>query len=236
MVDTMEGATKAERARAALLGAELRLGVRSRAEVVTPLTPPEPAPLVDLLPDGVLPAGAVLSVLGPGPLHGSASLTAWLLGATQHDRPVAVVGWPELGLVALSEAGVDLSRLYVVPDAGAEPALVLAALVDGFEIVVAGPRVALTPSERRRILARTRRLDTTVLSAMPWEGTAAALVVERSGWTGPDRGDRWIREAHMSVVRHSRADGGGRRFAVVWNGDVPPTVTTTRSAAAQLTG
>jgi hypothetical protein len=236
MVDTMEGATKAERARAALLGAELRVGVRSRGEVVTPLGPPEPAPLASLLPDGALPAGSVVSVLGPGPLQGSASLTSWLLGATQHDRHVALVGWPELGLVALSEAGVDLGRLYAVPNDFGQGAALMAALVDGFEIVVAGPHVQLTPSERRRLLTRTRRLDTAVLSALPWEGAAATLVVQRSRWSGPDHGHRWIRDAHLSVVRHSPPDGAGRHFDVVWNGSAPPTVTTTHAAAAQLTG
>jgi hypothetical protein len=235
MFEAAEGATKAERARAALLGAELRVGVRSRAEVVAPLAPPEPAPLTKLLPDGVLPAGAVVSVLGPGS-SGSASLTTWLLGATQHGRPVAVVGWPQLGLVALSEAGVDVGKIYAVPDAGGQPALVLAALIDGFELVVAGPRLQLTPSERRRLLARARRLDTAVLSAVPWEGAAASFVVERSRWSGPDRGDRWIRDARLSVVRHSPADGAGRHFTVVRHGDAPPAVTTTHAAAAQLTG
>lgn len=238
MFDTVEGAARLERARATLLGAELRAGVRSRGEVVTPLAPPEPAPLVDLLPGGALPAGAVVSVLGPGSrsLQGSASLTSWLLGATQHGRPVAVVGWPQLGLLAMSEAGVDLGRLYVVPDVGGQSAMVLAAVIDGFEIVVAGPRVQLTPSERRRLLARTRRLDAAILSATPWEGSAAALVVERSRWSGPDQGERWIRDARLSVVRHSRADGAGAHFDVVRHGDAPPTVTAMRAAAAQLTG
>ena len=238
MVDTATGATRLERAQAALLGAELRVGVRSRAEVVTPLGPPEPAPLVDLLPGGVLPAGAVVAVLGPGPLQGSASLTAWLLGATQHDRPVAVVGWPELGLVALSEAGVDLGRLYAVPDPGAEPGLVLAALVDGFEIVVAGPALQLTPSDRRRLLARARHRGAAVLSARPWEGAALTLEVERASWGGPARGDYWLREVRLSVVRRSGADGAGQAFEVARHDADPPTVTAAvrARAANRLTG
>lgn len=238
MVDTAAGVTRLERAQAALLGAELRVGVRSRAEVVTPLAPPEPAPLVDLLPDGVLPAGAVVAVLGPGPLQGSASLTAWLLGATQHDRHVAVVGWPALGLVALSEAGVDLDRLYAVPDVGGQAAAIMGALVDGFEIVVAGPALQLTPSERRRLLARARHRGAAVLSARPWEGAALTLEVERSRWGGPARGDYWLRDARLSVVRHSGADGAGQAFEVARHDADPPTVTAAvrARAANRLTG
>lgn len=235
MVDAA-GVTRLERAQAALLGAELRVGVRSRAEVVTPLAPPEPAPLVDLLPDGVLPAGAVVSVLGPGPLQGSASLTAWLLGATQHDRPVAVVGWPELGLVALSEAGVDLGRLYAVPDVGGQGAALMGALVDGFEIVVAGPALQLTPSDRRRLLARARHRGTAVLSARPWEGAALTLEVARASWGGPARGDYWLRDVRLTVVRHS--GGAGQAFEVARHDADPPTVTAAvrARAAGRLTG
>ncbi|WP_419707939.1 hypothetical protein [Promicromonospora sp. NFX87] len=238
MFDAAKGVTRLERARAALDGAELRVGVRSRAEVVTPLAPPEPAPLVDLLPDRTLPVGAVVSVQGPGPLQGSASLTAWLLGATQHGRPVAVVGWPELGVVALSEAGVDLGRLYAVPDAGGQPAGVLAALVAGFEIVVAGPRLPLTPSERRRLLARARHLDTTILSARPWEGAALTLEVERASWSGPARGDYWLRRQRLTVVRRSSADGAGQAFEVARQDADSPSVTAAvrARAAGQLTG
>jgi hypothetical protein len=238
MVDTAAGVTRLERAQAALLGAELRVGVRSRGEIVTPLGPPDPAPLASLLPDGVLPAGAVVSVLGRGPLQGSASLTAWLLGATQHDRPVAVVGWPALGLVALSEAGVDLGRFYAVPDVGGQAAAIIGALVDGFEIVVAGPALQLTPSDRRRLLARARNRGAAVLSARPWEGAALTLEVERASWGGPARGDYWLRDARLSVVRHSGADGAGQAFEVARHDADPPTVTAAvrARAAGRLTG
>lgn len=100
-------------AQAVLRLAEQRLGVRSQGELIEPVPPAANQPLTAaLLPEGVLPRGSVVSVLG------SASLTAWLLGASQGDSWVAIVGWPSLHAGALAEAGVELERVVVVPDVG----------------------------------------------------------------------------------------------------------------------
>ncbi|MFI8528489.1 hypothetical protein ACIGB8_28805 [Promicromonospora sukumoe] len=232
MFDTVQGGGAAlERARAALRLAERRVGVQHRDQVVT-LAPSAPAPLTELLPGGELPRGAVSAVLG------SATLTTWLLGATQGEGWVAVVGWPDLGVVALAEAGVKLERVSHVPDVRGRGAAVMASLIDGFEIVVAGPRLQLTASERRRLTARARQHGAAVLSAQPWEGAAVTLDVEAASWSGPDHGDRWLREARHAVVRRSNADGAGRRFEVARDGTGAPTASTTaaRAAAARLTG
>jgi hypothetical protein len=229
------GAASLERARATLRLAERRVGVQHRDEVVT-LTQPEPAPLTEMLPGGALPTGAVVTVQGSAIRQGSASLTAWLLGATQGERWIALVGWPEIGLVAMSEGGVNVERLFAVPDVGGRGAAVVAALLSGFEIVVAGPHLALTSSERRRLLSRARQLDTTLVSALPWEGAALTLEVERTRWSGPDHGDRWLRDADLTVIRHSNADGAGTRFNVVRHGTTAPTAVATRAVAGRLTG
>ena len=221
--------TALERARAALQSVERRAGVEHRDQAVT-LAAPEPAPLTELLPGSDLPSGVAVTV------RASASLMCWLLGATQRDRWVALVGWPELSPVALAEAGVDLERVVIVPDADGRGAAVLAALLDGVEIVVAGPRVALTASERRRLLARARQRDVTLVSPSVWEGAALVLDVGRAQWSGPDRGDHWLREARLSVVRHSRADGAGTHFEVARHGTTTPTALATRAAARRRAG
>jgi hypothetical protein len=218
-------------ARDALRLAERRVGVQHRDQVVE-LTPAAPAPLTELLPDGDLPAGAAMTV------QGSAYLMCWLLGAAQGGRWIALVGWPALSPLAMSEAGVDLERVFVVPDVGGRAAAVLAALVDGFEIVVAGPRLThmLTPSEQRRLVARARQHDSTLLSPRPWEGSAMTFDVEHTRWGGLDDGDGWIREAQLTVVRHSNADGPGTRFDVVRTGTSAPTAVATHAVAGRLTG
>lgn len=229
MFDSAAAPTALERARVALQSVERRVGVEHRDQVVT-LAPAEPAPLTELLPAGDLPAGAAVTV------RGSSSLMCWLLGATQRDRWVALVGWPELSPVALTEAGVDLEHVVVVPDVGGRAAAVLAALLDGVEIVVVGSRAATTASERRQLLARARQRATTILSRAPWEGAALVLDVEQTRWSGPDRGDHWLREAHLGVVRHSRASGAGSRFDVARQGTTAPTALATRAAARRRAG
>lgn len=232
MFDKVQGGGAAlEHARAALRLAERRVGVQHRDQVVA-LAPSAPAPLTELLPDGELPRGAVAAVLG------SASLTGWLLGAAQGGGWVAVTGWPDLGAVALSEAGVNLDRLVHVPDVRGRGAAVVASLIDGFDVVAVGPRLQLTVSERRRLAARARQHGTAVLSAQRWEGAALTLDVEGASWSGPARGDRWIRTARLTVARYSNADGAGRWFDVARDGTTAPTtsVTTGRAAAGRRTG
>jgi hypothetical protein len=160
----------------------------------------------------------------------------WLLGATQRDRWVALVGWPELSPVALAEAGVDLERVVVVPDTGGRTAGILAALLDGIEFVVVGPRARLTASERRRLLARARQRATTILSPAPWEGAALTLDVEQTRWSGPEHGSSYLRDVHLSVVRRSRMDGAGARFEVARHGTTAPTALATRAAARRRAG
>jgi hypothetical protein len=167
---------------------------------------------------------------------GSASLTCWLLGATQGDRWIAVAGWPNLSPLAMTEAGVNLSRVMVVPDVQDQGPAILAALIGGFETVVVGPRVQLTPSERRRLLARARQQEAAVLSTSRWEGSALTLDVEHARWSGPDRGEHWIRETRLTVARHSSVDGGGQRFDVARSGTDSPTVIAARAAGVRLTG
>ncbi|MEU4360326.1 hypothetical protein [Promicromonospora sp. NPDC023987] len=229
MFDSIAVSTALDRARAALQTVERRVGVEHRDQIVT-LAPAEPSPLIELLPDGDLPIGAAMTV------RDSASLMVWLLGAVQRDRWVALVGWPELSPVALTEAGVDLEHVVVVPDVRGHAAAVLAALLDGVEIVVVGPRTATTASERRRLLARARQRATTILSPARWEDAALVLAVEQTSWSGPDRGNHWLREAHLGVVRRSRADGAGSRFDVARYGTTAPTTLATRAAARRRAG
>lgn len=217
MFESGGGVSALETARTALRSAERRVGVRHRSEVLAPV-PHQPEPLTGLLPGGVLPAGSAAVVSGsvglPGWSSGSAGLLGWLLGATQHGGWLAVVGWPALGIVALAEAGVDLERTFLVPDAGGQAAAVLASLLAGMDVVVVGPGVQVTGAEQRRLLARARQHGSTILSPEAWQGASLRLHVEHTTRGGIDQGAGYLREARLSVVRTSAADGTGRRFTV----------------------
>jgi hypothetical protein len=220
-----DGVSAMEAARTALRSVERRVGVRHRSEELAPL-PQHPEPLTGLLPDGVLPAGSAAVV------SGSTGLLSWLLGATQHGGWLAVVGWPALGMVALAEAGVDLERTFLVPDAGGQAAVVLAALLGGMDVVVVGPGVQVTGAEQRHLLARARQHGATILSREAWQRATLSLHVEHASRGGVEQGAGYLREVRLTVVRTSAADGPGRRFALDRDNDGAVTVQTPNWASS----
>jgi len=61
---------------------------------------------------------------------------------------------PDLGLLAAYELGVDLERLALVPEPGPDWPQVVAALLDGIDVVVVAPP-AVTPAVSARFSSPT---------------------------------------------------------------------------------
>lgn len=80
-----------------------------------------------------------------------------------------VVGLADIGWAAAAECGVALDRVLYVPDTAGCDGAVLAALVDGCALVVAG-QARLAPSQARTLAARAHARGTTVLSIPAWPG------------------------------------------------------------------
>ncbi|WP_285475868.1 hypothetical protein [Amycolatopsis sp. NBRC 101858] len=181
------------------VGTAAQLSPGSSAELLTVLPP-----LARLLPDGGLRRGTTIAV------GGATSLVLALLAAATRDGSwAAVTALPELGLAAAAELGVDLERLALVPDPGAELTGVLSALVDGFDVVVLGP-VAVQPQLARRLAGRVRNRGTVLLTVGPWPGADLELRVTGRRWHGltPDG------YGHLStreVVATSRGRGAAAR-------------------------
>ncbi len=155
--------------------------------------------LVGLLPGGVLPAGGVLAVVG------SSSLLLGLLGAaSQEGAWVAFVGAPALGMLAAADAGLELERVALVPAPGADAPTVVAALLDGVDVVVLGPQVALLDSDRRRLAARARERGAVLATTSPWPGAHVSLDARAGSWSGADQGAGWLRRRTLSVLRTGR--------------------------------
>lgn len=189
-----------EVARTTLRRAELRAGVRSSAPSV-PDVEGAPRPLGAILDAGRLPVGTA-SVI-----QGSTSLLLALLAQSQRSSDwVAVVGAPSLGYLAAAQAGIGLERLAVIPHAGEDPAGVVAALLDGMRYVVVGPAVALSASERRRLLARARERGTGLISTRTWEQAAVRLDVDGHRWSGVDHGSSYLRRCELEVTRTLRGN------------------------------
>jgi hypothetical protein len=199
--------TALQRARDVLDLAERRTGVRSRQEAAVALPPPSNE-LASILPQHDLPRGAAAAIVG------SSGLLTQIISATQSAGWVAIVGWPQLGVLHMDGAGVDLERTMIIPEVHDKAASVIAGLLDGFDQVVIGPHIDLTPGERRQLLARARRNESTLLTRTAWDGTALQLRATAVKWSGPDHGDRWLRQVHYDIARTSRWDASERRFEV----------------------
>jgi hypothetical protein len=147
-----------------------RVAAARSDDLLAELLPAEPA----LLPRGTV---AVLS--------GARSLLLRMVAtATAGGGNVAIVGQPDLGLLAAVEMGADLSRVAVIPDPGTDPVEVAAVLIDGMDLVVlglGGRRV--TRTRARAVVARARHKGCTLLvTDGDWEGAQTRLQARVCGY------------------------------------------------------
>jgi hypothetical protein len=159
-----------------------------------------------LLPDGGLRRGTTVGVTG------STSLSLALLAeASAAGSWIAAVGVPNLGVCAAAEAGIDVSRLVLIPRAE-RWAEVVAALVDGFDVVLTyGNR------QMRRVAARVRERDAVlvVLDPAPAIPVDLHLEVARRRWAGIGQGHGHLDACEVTVdVRGRGAASRGKRQLV----------------------
>jgi hypothetical protein len=139
---------------------------------------PLPESLTDALP-GSLPRGTVAVVSGARSLP--LSMVAAVTAAGGH---AAIVGQPDVGLLAAVEMGADLSRLAVIPEPGADPVEVAAVLMDGMDMVLLGLGGRSVPATRARaVVARARQKGCTLLvTGGNWQGASARFEARVSGY------------------------------------------------------
>jgi len=139
---------------------------------------PVPQLLADVLPDA-MPRGTVAV------LSGARSLPLSMVAAvTAAGGNAAIVGQPDIGLLAAVEMGADLSRLAVIPDPGSDPVEVAAVLMDGMDLVVlalGGRTVSLTRA--RAVVARAHHKGCTLLvTDGDWQGASIRLQARVCGY------------------------------------------------------
>jgi hypothetical protein len=118
-------------------------------------------------------------------LSGARSLLLGMVAAvTAAGGNVAIVGQPDIGLLAAAEMGADLSRLAVIPDPGTDPVEVAAVLIDGMDLVVLGLGGRRVPQTRARaVVARARLKGCTLLvTDGDWQGAPTRLVARVCGY------------------------------------------------------
>ncbi|WP_410616241.1 hypothetical protein [Amycolatopsis sp. lyj-109] len=168
-----------------------------RARAAGRVLPVVPA-LAGLLPDTGLRRGSTVAVHG-----GTSLLLALLAAATTAGSWAAVVGMPSLGVAAAAEYGVDVTRLALVPRPGPELPAVIAALLDGVDLVAVQPET-VQPSVARRLSARARHRGAVLLSAGAWPGADVELSCRREPWSGPSHGYGHLQSRRVQVRAHGR--------------------------------
>jgi hypothetical protein len=139
---------------------------------------PIPRLLADVLPDA-LSRGTVAV------LSGARSLPLSMVAAvTAAGGNAAIVGLPNIGLLAAVEMGADLSRLAVIPDPGIDPVEVAAVLMDGMDLVMLGLSGRSVPLTRTRaVVARARDKGCTLLvTDGAWQGASMRLAARVCGY------------------------------------------------------
>jgi len=164
---------------------------------------PVPRLLADVLPDA-LPRGTVAV------LSGARSLPLSMVAAvTAAGGNAAIVGQPDIGLLAAVEMGADLSRLAVIPDPGTDPVEVAAVLMDGMDLIVlalGGRSVSLTRA--RAVVARARQKGCTLLvTDGDWQGASIRLEARVCGYetTSDKSGFGRISKVRLEVCGAGRA-------------------------------
>ena len=146
---------------------------------------PLPESLAGQLP--TLPRGSVAV------LSGARSLVLQMVASiTAAGGHAAIVGQPDVGLLAAVEMGAELSRLAVIPDPGTDPVEVAAVLMDGMDLVVLGLGArSIPPTRARAVTARARQKGCTLLvTGGDWPGASARLDARVCGYevTGAGEG------------------------------------------------
>lgn len=178
--------------------------------------------LLPLFADGGVVRGRTVACTGDAALSVALAVSA---AATRAGSWLAVVGVPNLGVGAAVEAGVAIERLVLAqpPTASREWVTTVAALVEGFDVLIVAPPASLTEHDARRLQSRIVARQSVLLVA----NVPGALPMSRMGgnasrvfaadldvhsdtvsWSGIERGGSHItqRLVHVRV--------GGRRCPV----------------------
>jgi hypothetical protein len=168
--------------------------------------------LAGLLPAGGLRRGSTVAL--PERAGATSLLFALLAQASAEGSWTAVVGRPELGLVAAAEAGLALDRLALVPTAGIDLMPVTVALLDGMDVVVV-PGAGIRAGDRQRLAARARQRESVLVAMGPWPGADIELRCTEGEWTGLGRGEGRLRARPTRVHLEGRGIAARGRSARV---------------------
>jgi hypothetical protein len=174
--------------------------------------------------DRMLPVAPELRALLPGLRRGStvsvsvgpiSLVPALLASASAGGAWVAVVGMPQLGMLATAQTGVVLERLALVPYPGPEWPAVVAALLDGLDVVVVAPPGPVPDQVTRRLTARARQRGCVLVCYGHWPGADLTLAAKAATWHGLGAGHGRLRRRELTVAARGRGAAARPRQARV---------------------
>jgi hypothetical protein len=172
-----------------------------------PTSFPVVPPLRAVIPE--LRRGQVVEVHDTGALA-----LALIAGASGAGSWCAVVGLPEIGVLAAAAMGCDPEHLLLVDHPGQRWVDVVAALVEAVDVVLVRLPARPPSGVARRLTALARRFGTCLLVIGGWDGAAARIRVDSSLWTGVHDGHGHLQGRRVKVVADAR--GGRPRSCWVW--------------------
>jgi hypothetical protein len=212
-----------------LAGVELAIDLRERVAPIVlahELTMPVLADLAGLFTEHALVRGRTLACAGQA---ATSTAMALVSAAVAAGAWLAVVDVPTFGLDAASEAGIALERLVAIStrssgssgssgssDGAADWADVIAATVDGFEVVVACVPATLSMGAARKLATRIRQRGAVVVllgdvGAMSCDGVIESSA---SSWDGLGEGFGHLRQRTIELAVSGRRLPGRRQCRV----------------------
>ncbi|WP_111648783.1 hypothetical protein [Actinoplanes lutulentus] len=172
-----------------------------------------------LLPWQGLRRGSTVSVDAgrAAPAGGGTSLMLALLAAASRAGSwCAVVGVPALGALAAAESGIVLDRLALVPNPGPDWPTVVAALIDGVDVVVTAVPGTVSGPIVSRLAARARQRGSVLVPFGDWSGADVTLRVGDGHWEGLGAGRGRLRRREVTVTARGRGAAARPREVVMW--------------------
>jgi hypothetical protein len=108
----------------------------------------------------------------------------WINHCAQDQRSsgtwCAVVGMRSLGIVAAREAGIDPSRMALIPEPGTDLIAVTSALLDGIDLIALAGTGQLRPTDRQRLAAKGRQRGAVLPPTRLWPGADLRVALARA--------------------------------------------------------
>jgi hypothetical protein len=175
--------------------------------------------LSGLLPSRGLRRGTTVAVATgrAAPASGGTSLLLALLAeASRSGSWCAVVGVPSLGALAAAESGIALDRLALVPNPGPDWPTVVAALIDGVDLVVMAVPGPISASVTSRLVARARQRGSVLVPFGEWSGADVTLRVTDGHWEGVGAGHGRLRRREVTVLARGRGAAARPKEITMW--------------------